>query len=413
MPGTIIVGAGHAGVQVADSLRREGYRNAIMLMGDETHPPYQRPPLSKEHLLATGPVGRVSLRGPSFFAESGIELRTVRAVEIDRAHRRVRTSDGVWTPYARLVLATGARNRALEVPGAGLTGVLSLRTADEADAIRGALAAHRRIGIIGAGFIGMEVAAAARERGLDVTVVSPRSGPMARSASPTVVEYFTRRLVASGARLVSGTEVRALRGNGGRVDGVVLADDRVIDVDVVVVGIGVHPNDELAARAGLQVDDGVVVDAGLRTSDPRIWAIGDCATHPNPHAGVRRRIESVQNALDQGRHVARAIAAQTNETVPYRDLPWFWSHQGGDKLTIAGISSPADELLVLGDLAAGSFSVLRFREGRLRCVESVNAVRDHLAARAVLGSDVVLTSAQARLEGFRLADFARAPAKPR
>lgn len=401
--GIVIVGAGQAGFQAAASLREGGYHGRLTLVGDETALPYQRPPLSKAYLAGKTDVEGLALRPASFFAEHRITLHAASpARAIDRDGRRLVLADGTALPYAHLVLATGSRNRPLPVPGADLDGVRQLRGLADADALKAALAGTPRIVVIGAGFIGLEFAAVAAGRGLDVTVVEAADRPMARAVSPETAAFFRAAQEGLGVRFAFAAGVTAIAGNEGRVRAVTLADGRDLPADLVVVGIGVLPNAELAAEAGLPAADGVRVDAFLATPDPAISAIGDCARFPSPfahglHGDGTVRIESVQNAIDQG----RCLAARLNgKPASYAALPWFWSDQGPHKLQIAGLSAPGDAAVIRGE--GNAFSVFRFREGRLSAVESVNRAGDHMIARRLLTGGAALTPDQAADPGLDL-----------
>ncbi|MFC6789528.1 NAD(P)/FAD-dependent oxidoreductase [Methylobacterium komagatae] len=408
-PGIVIVGAGQAGFQAAASLREGGYAGPLALVGDETALPYQRPPLSKAYLAGKTDAEGLALRPASFFAEHRIALHAGSlARSIDREGRRLVLADGTALPYAHLVLATGARNRPLPVPGAELAGVRQLRGLSDADALKAALVDSPRIVVIGAGFIGLEFAAVAAGRGLDVTVVEAADRPMARAVSADTAAFFRRAQEELGVRFAFGAGVSGLLGCESRVSAVSLADGRELPADLVVIGIGVLPNADLAAEAGLPATDGVRVDAFLATPDPAISAIGDCARFPSPFVhGLPGdgtvRIESVQNAIDQGRCLAARL---TGRPAAYGALPWFWSDQGAHKLQIAGLSAPGDEAVVRGTGTA--FSVFRFRAGRLCAVESVNRAGDHMIARRLLTAGTPLAPDQAADPAFDLKGLATA-----
>jgi 3-phenylpropionate/trans-cinnamate dioxygenase ferredoxin reductase subunit len=399
----VIVGAGQAGYQVAASLRDKGYPGRIVLLGNEPGIPYQRPPLSKAYLTGALAGTRLALRPMTFYAKHGIDLEAGQVVGIDRDRHRVRLADGRALGYDHLVLATGARNRKLTVPGAQLGGVLGLRTKADADRIRQRLGAARDIVVIGGGFIGLEFAASAAKLGLTVTVIEGSDRVMRRAVSPAVSQHYEALHARHGNRVVRGVAVAGLHGTS-HVTAVELADGTVLLANLVVVGIGVEPNTELAAAAGLAVDDGVVVDAHMSTSDPDISAIGDCATCPSRHTGSRLRLESVQNAVDQ----ARCLAARlTGAPEPYTALPWFWSEQFDARLQIAGLSAGYDRAVVRGDPASGAFSVFCFRHDRLVAVESVNRVPDHMAARRLLAAGRSLRPADV-VDDFDLRTYAAA-----
>lgn len=405
----VIVGAGHGGFQLALALRQSGFSGAIHLVGDEPHLPYQRPPLSKAALAEGADVSSLWHRPEAFYAAERIDLTMGTRVEaIDRAARRVRLSSGADLAYGALVLATGARNRRLAVPGAELDGVVYLRTATEAADLGARLAGARRLVVVGAGFIGLEVAAVARARGLDVTVLEREQRVLARAVSPALSERVEAVHRGLGTRLVFGCAVRAITGRE-RVEAVETADGTRYPADLVLVGIGVEPNGELAAAAGLEVAGGIVVDARLGTSDPSIFALGDCAVHPNPFADRPLRLESVQNATDQARLLARRLMGQPVE--PYGAVPWFWSDQGPLKLQIAGLTAGHDAARVIEGTGPHEVSILCFRAGRLVGVESLNRAGDHMAARQVLSRGLQLAPSDVDA-GFDLKAFAKAAGRP-
>jgi 3-phenylpropionate/trans-cinnamate dioxygenase ferredoxin reductase subunit len=399
-PTIAIIGAGQAGLQVAASLRELHYDGRVVLIGDEPHAPYQRPPLSKGYLLGEVTAAQVSLRPEAFFAKHRIELLTgKRAIAIDRTRRMVGLEDDSVIEYDHLVLAMGARNRPLPVPGAGLQNVFFLRTLAEAVALRARMAEAKPAVVVGAGFIGLEFAAAAVKQGLDVTVLDVADRPMARTISMTMSRVFAREHRKRGVHLSFDSQVMRLLGEAGRVCSVETVDGRVLPADLVVIGIGVIPNVELAAACDLEIENGVIVDEFLRTRDPNISAIGDVAAHVNDYARGRVRLESVQNASDQARCVATRLVGQP---AAYRALPWFWSHQGDLKLQMAGLPSSGCEEALRGDPNSTSCSVFLFREGRLVCVESLNRPADHMLARRLLANRVAITHEQATDTSFDL-----------
>ncbi|QIJ73852.1 FAD-dependent oxidoreductase [Methylobacterium sp. NI91] len=399
----VIVGAGQAGFQAAASLREAGFAGSLTLVGEEAALPYQRPPLSKAYLAGKTDARGLLLRQESYFAEHRIDHRSgTRVAAIDRAERRVQLSDGGHLAYDHLILATGTRNRALPVPGADLAGVRQLRSLDDADALRTAIEGVRRIVVVGAGFIGLEFAAVCAARGLSVTVIEAAERVMARAVAPETSEAFRAFHEEAGVRFLFGAGVTAIEGEGGRASAIRTADGQSLPADLVLVGIGVVPNQELAAEAGLAVRDGIEVDAVLATDDPAISAIGDCVRFPSRFAagmpeGDRVRIESVQNAVDQGRCLAARL---TGRAAAYDAVPWFWSDQGPRKLQIAGLAAPGDAS-VLRRIGAG-FSVFRFRGAALSAVESVDRPADHMAARRLLALGKALTPDQAADPSFDL-----------
>jgi 3-phenylpropionate/trans-cinnamate dioxygenase ferredoxin reductase subunit len=376
----LVVGSGQSGFQAVASLRTLGFDGRVVLIGDEPGVPYQRPPLSKAYLAGTAGLAQLHLRDEDFYAEKDIELVAGRVAEIDRAASKVRLEDGTEHGYDHLILATGARNRTLPVPGADLPGVLTLRTRDDADRLRESLAGAENVVVIGGGFIGLEFASHA---GRPVTIVEAQDRLLNRVATPEVSAYFAELHRNAGHTVLLGQGVTALHGDE-RVREVELSDGTRLPADLVVVAVGVVPETALAEAAGLPVDNGVVVDAYLRTADPKIFAIGDCANFPCVWADASIRLESVQNAVDQARSAAAAI---TGTTAPYESVPWFWTDQAGAKLQIVGILANPDRTVVVGDRVTGKFSVLSFRDHELIAVESVNRPADHIAARRLLTAD--------------------------
>ncbi|BCM84029.1 NAD(P)/FAD-dependent oxidoreductase [Methylobacterium indicum] len=399
MNGIVVVGAGQAGFQLGASLREGGYAGPVTLVGDEPGLPYGRPPLSKAYMLGKTDAAGLALRPDAYFAEHRLTLRGgERAAGIDRADRRLRLASGESLPYDHLVLATGARNRPLPVPGADLPGVHQLRTLAEADALKAALAEVRSVAVVGAGFIGLEFAAICAQTGIAVTVIEGLDRPLARAVSAEMAALIEASHVEAGVRFLFGHAVARIVGPD-RARAVALADGREVAADLVLVGIGVIPNDALASSAGLRVENGVAVDAMLATEDPAISAIGDCASFPSPHAeGARVRIESVQNAVDGARCVAARLAGRP---AAFTAVPWFWSDQGPLKLQIAGLSRPQDETVRRGTPGSG-VSVFRYRDGRLTSVESLNRPADHMVARRLLQAGRSPTPDQAADPGFDL-----------
>jgi 3-phenylpropionate/trans-cinnamate dioxygenase ferredoxin reductase component len=400
---TVIVGSGHAGVQAAASLREEGWDGAITLLSDEADPPYQRPPLSKAFLKGQMDLAGLPLRAEKFFADHHIDLRLgEKAMRIDRPGRLVELSSGASVPYDQLILATGARQRVLHVPGVDLEGVFSLRAIRDAQAIRETLGAGRRIVVIGAGFIGLEIAATALALGGEVTVVEI-ARPLGRAVSPDMSDFFLSAHRAFGAKFSLGVGVSAIHGASDRVTTVELSNGELLPADAVIVGVGVSAEDALAREAGVTCANGIVVDAFMATSDPTISAIGDCAQFPSASLKAPLRLESVQNATDQARAVARRL---TGKPAAYDALPWFWSDQGDLKLQIAGLSHGVDRWVVRGDPATRAFATFGFRSGRLAAVETVNRGADHMAARRIIGAGMPITPEEAADPRFDLRKLA-------
>ena len=395
----LIVGAGHAGFQLAASLRQHGFAERVCLINDEAHLPYQRPPLSKAYLKGEGRPDSLMFRPEKFYRDQNIELIADRAAFVDRAARRLLLASGAFLDYGHLVLATGARNRLLDIPNANLADVRYLRTLDESEALRQRIGSARHVVVIGAGFIGLEFAATARLKGLEVDVVELGARVMARAVTAEISDYFQARHSAAGIRIHLGVQATAIEADGADVTGVSLSDGRHLPADLVVVGVGVLPNVELAAEAGLPVAAGIIVDEQLLTPDPNISAVGDCALFRSPRFGGSLRLESVQNATDHARCVAARL---TGDARTYDGQPWFWSDQGDDKLQIAGLTTGYDRVVVRGDREQRSFSAFCYKSGHLVGVESINRAADHVFGRKILAMNRSIEPEQAADLSFDL-----------
>ena len=404
-PVVAIVGTGQAGFQAAASLRQDGFAGRIAMIGDEPVLPYQRPPLSKSYLARESGLDELWLRPETFYTQHQIDLLAGEIVtEIDRTERQLRLASGSALSWDHLILATGARFRPLAVSGAELDGVLPLRTLADADILRERLDQARDVVVVGAGFIGLEFASVAIAHGAAVHIIEVTQHPMGRVVSATISKFFCEAHRRWGAEVSLGTGVTRVLGAGGRVSGVETTDGRHLPADLALICIGVIPNAELAGEAGLAVDNGIVVDEYLATEDAAIFAIGDCANFPTPFAIGRIRLESVQNAVDQGRCVAANIAGKP---APHDKVPWFWSDQGDLKLQIAGITAGHDAAVLRGDPDSGHFSVFCYRGGRLIGVESVNQAADHVVARRLLAGEPKLKLEQAADLSYDLRAHAR------
>jgi 3-phenylpropionate/trans-cinnamate dioxygenase ferredoxin reductase subunit len=403
--GTIIVGTGQAGFQVAASLRSEGYLDLITLIGEEPHIPYQRPPLSKGFILGTQDAESIELRPASYYENHKINLLCgERVVAIFPAEQQVEIASGGNLSYDALVLATGASNRKLSIPGVELDGVLYLRSLAESIFLKERLAEVREIVVIGGGFIGLELAAAASTLAKKVTVVEALPRLMARVCAPIISEFFRELHSSRGVAILCNQTVTEIRGSDNNVREVLLSDGRALPADLVLVGIGVTPNTELASAAGLAVANGICVDEFLQTTDPNIFAIGDCAEHPNQFAaGARIRIESVQNAADQAASVATTIAGRRT---PYRAVPWFWTDQYDIKLQMAGISAGHDRIVTRGSAELRKLSVFYFKGEKLIAIDSINRPVDHMIGRKLMAAGSHLTPEQAADENVDLKKMA-------
>lgn len=396
----VIVGAGQGGFQVAASLRQEGYQGAITLIGDEPGLPYQRPPLSKAYLLGKISATALLFRPMDFYTQQNIELVHDQAVAVDRNNRQVRLASGRAVPYDHLVLAMGAHNRPLSVPGADAHGVFGIKTKADADELAPLAKEARHVVVVGAGFVGLEFAAVAAANGATVHVLELGDRPMARAISREMSDLFRAAHEAWGVHFEFRQGIGQILSEGGKVSGVVTAEGKTLPADLVVYGIGVIPNVQLALEAGLDIDNGIKVDSTLLTSDAHISSLGDVASFPCIQNGQKPlRLESVQNAVDQGRAIAARLVGKP---APYTALPWFWTDQGNLKLQIAGMSMGYDNTVALGTPESGQLSVLCFRDDQLVAVESCNRPGDHMAARKILARPPRLTPAEAQVPGFEL-----------
>jgi 3-phenylpropionate/trans-cinnamate dioxygenase ferredoxin reductase subunit len=383
MNNVVIVGAGHAAGQVVASLRQKKFDGRITLLGEESWYPYQRPPLSKKYLAGDMPAERLYFKPQSFYDEPNIDVRLkTRVTSIDRTARSVRTAGGQSIDYDQLVIATGSRPRQLSLPGIDLEGIHDLRGIDDVDDIRADMDNHHRVVIIGAGYIGLEVAAVAALLGKNVTVVEMADRVMSRVVSPQLSKFYQDVHSANGVRLRLSAAVLGFAGES-RVENVVLEDDEKLPADIVVIGVGIVPNVELAKDAGLEVSNGVVVDDHCRTSDPLIYAVGDCTWHPNSLLGTELRLESVHNALEQAKTAAGNICG---DDTSYAQVPWFWSDQYDLKLQIAGLSQGYDEVVMRGNVDERSFACMYLRNGQLIAVDAVNSPKDFIQSKQLIAS---------------------------
>jgi 3-phenylpropionate/trans-cinnamate dioxygenase ferredoxin reductase subunit len=380
----VIVGAGQAAAQAVATLRAEGFSGSITLVGDEPYLPYQRPPLSKAYLMGTLERERLFLKPESFYEQSQCErIFGVAAEKIDRGTRTVVLADGRTLGYDKLLLATGSRVRKIRCPGADLEGIHYLRGIDDVDALREVFGKSGRLAIVGGGYIGLEVAAVAAKKGVDVTVFEAMDRLMARAVSVPVSDFYEKTHRDAGVKILLRTGVEAFEGKD-RVEAV-RAEGKLYPADVVLVGIGIVPNQELAQHAGLGCEDGIVVNQDASsTGDPSIFAAGDCTRHVG-HEGVAIRLECVQNAIDQAKHAALAMVGKPKI---YREVPWFWSDQYDLKLQIAGLARATDRTVLRGDPASRKFAVFHLRDGQVGAVEAVNAAPEYLVGRKLIAEGV-------------------------
>lgn len=390
----VIVGAGQAGCVIALELRKLGFQGHVCIVGLEPYLPYQRPPLSKAYLGGDADVQKLVLLSERRRQDSGIDfVGGTQALKINRQQKTLSLTNGHTIAYDRLALTTGGTCRSLPLPGFDRCNVLSLRSIDDADRIRAYWKAGTRLVIVGGGFIGLEVAAKAVTAGLEVTVLEALPHILSRVTISKVSEFYEVVHRAAGVKLLTNTKIEGLEGSP-NVTHVRLADGSRIEADLVLVGIGLSPNIVLAQDAGLDCQDGILVDAFTRTSDPLIVAAGDCTNHPSAYAQRRLRLESVQNAVDQARVAAATLCGQLK---PYNTVPWFWSDQYDLKLQVVGLSSGHDKWVLRGDPDRRSFSVFYFQSGRLIAADSVNRMQDHMLARRLIANG-------ARVDPLKIAD---------
>ncbi|NGO51139.1 NAD(P)/FAD-dependent oxidoreductase [Allomesorhizobium camelthorni] len=381
--GAVIVGAGHAGVQAAASLREEGFNGSVTLIGDENELPYHKPPLSKAFMKDADAKPQM-LRAEAFYTNGHIDLMLGSSVEqIDLSGRRLDLSGDRHIAFDRVILATGSRPRTLALPGSDLAGVLSLRSVADARAIREASAGCEDVVVLGGGFIGLEIAATLALGGRSVVVVEAQDRLLARAAAPVIAAHVRSRLEASGVRLLTNTTIERLEGQSGHVVAAVTSSGERLPAGLVLIGVGVVPNSELAEAAGIAVANGIRVDPQMRSSQPEILAIGDNANYRHWLSGADVRLESVQNATDQARLAARTITGQEDA---YRSVPWFWSDIGDMKLQMVGLAAGVDRSVVVGEAAENRFSVFHYLGDRLICIESVNRPADHMLGRKMLAA---------------------------
>lgn len=383
MPGTIIIGAGHAAGQAAASLRQEKYEGSITIIGDEPHIPYQRPPLSKQYLSGAQGIERVYLRPEKFYADKNVEVRTdTRVTSINTEAQEVNIGDEALH-YDELILATGSRPRRLNIPGSDLAGIHYLRSIDDVDGIRSELGEGKKVVIVGGGYIGLEVASVCVEAGLEVHVLEMEDRILQRVTTPLMSEYYHKLHTERGVHLHTNTGVQGFAGTD-RVSQV-LCGDTTFDADFVIVGIGIVPNIELATEAGITCDNGISVNERCQTSAPHVWAAGDCTNGPNPLTGTNLRLESVPNAMEQARVSAANIVG--NDKV-YDAIPWFWSDQYDLKLQMVGFSTAADEQVMRGDQDAHQFAVFYLKDGKLIAADAVNSAKEFMVCKQLIGKTV-------------------------
>jgi 3-phenylpropionate/trans-cinnamate dioxygenase ferredoxin reductase subunit len=408
----IIIGAGHAGGELAIALRNEGWNGRILLLGEEAHLPYHRPPLSKAYLAGSVEKSSLSIRPQLAYDKANVEFfGGVRVVRIDRANKRLELVDGKQLAYDKLAIATGGRPRPLYVPNAAAAARCAnfhyLRTLDDVELIRAQMAPGKRLAIVGGGYIGLEVAAAAVAQGLQVTVLEALPRVLQRVTAAELSAYYERKHREAGVDIRTNVQVADLEVTGEAVSAVICADGSRLETDLVVVGIGLIANTELAAEAGLAVDNGILVNEYAQTSDPDIHAAGDCTNHPNPLLGRRLRLESVPNALEQSRVAAAGMAGKLKA---YASVPWFWSDQYELKLKMVGLSEGFERLVLRGDPASDSFSAFYLKGDKVLAADTVNRPQDFIAAKRLVAEGIAVTAEQLADDSRPLKELLPVPA---
>lgn len=380
----VVIGAGQAAAQCAESLRRKGHRGAISLIGNETHLPYQRPPLSKKYLAGEVDLDRMLLRHQAFFDEHEVDARLGREViAVDRTANVIRLDDQSNMAYDQLIFATGASVRRLQLPGSESHGVHYLRGLADADHLRSAITPGQHALIVGGGYIGLEVAATLRQLGMAVTVLEMADRVMNRAVAEPVSRYYETEHRSHGVDIRLHAQLKSFECDAEGHVRFALTNTGRIAADLVVIGVGVTPNDSLARSAGLPCENGILTDEYCRTADPKIWAIGDCSNYPSQHYNRRIRLESVDNAFEQAQTVAANL---TGALQPHNKIPWFWSDQYHHKLLIVGLSQDHDQMILRGDPATHSFSCCYLKLGELIAIDTVNMAKDQMAARKLIAA---------------------------
>lgn len=381
----VIIGASHAGASLATAVRKEGWQGSIIVLGDETILPYHRPPLSKALLLGEKTADQIEIFKPAVYDKANIEFRLGVSVEkIDRTNKTVLLNNGEILGYDKLGLCTGARVRKLDIPGAQLKGVHYLRTLTDAQAIQAEVKSGGKAVIVGGGYIGLETAASLRKLGMEVTVLEMMNRILERVTAPELSTYYSDLHQRHGVNIIVNAQALELRGTD-RVQQVICNEGRTLDADLVIIGIGVIPNTELAADAGLDINNGVVVDELAQTSDPDIVAVGDCTNHPNDLLGYRLRLESVPNAMEQAKTAAATLCGQHK---PYHALPWFWSDQYNIKLQIAGMNRGYERVVIRGIPSTDQFVAWYMKGNQVLAADCINNPKEFMIAKKIIGKKV-------------------------
>ena len=389
MKNLVIVGGGQSAAQCVLTLKRNAFKNKITLISEEKHIPYQRPPLSKEYLSDEVALERVYMKSKEFYDQNNVEIiSSTKVISIDRNKKSLTLSNTENLQYENLVLATGSRVRKLEVEGSHLSNINYLRTIEEADQLKKYFKLGKKLVVIGAGYIGLEVAAAAIKKGLGVTVIEMDDRVMKRTVDPIISNYFDSLHRSKGAEIILNAALERFEGRK-EVEKVICSNGKILEADGVVVGVGIIPNQEIAKSAGLNCNNGIVVDEFGRTEDPFIFACGDCTNHPNPSLNKNLRLESVHNALEQAKTVAFSLIGKPEK---YDQIPWFWSDQYEEKLQIVGLSGDHDEIVTRGSMAEGNFMLFFLKKGELIAINSVNNPKEFLISKKLVANKLKISS---------------------
>ena len=389
MKNLVIVGGGQSAAQCVLTLKRNDFKTKITLISEEKHIPYQRPPLSKEYLSDEVALERVYMKSKEFYDQNNVEIiSSTKVISIDRNKKSLTLSNTENLQYENLVLATGSRVRKLEVEGSHLSNINYLRTIEEADQLKKYFKLGKKLVVIGAGYIGLEVAAAAIKKGLGVTVIEMDDRVMKRTVDPIISKYFDSLHRSKGAEIILNAALERFEGRK-EVEKVICSNGKILEADGVVVGVGIIPNQEIAKSAGLKCNNGIVVDKFGRTEDPFIFACGDCTNHPNPSLNKNLRLESVHNALEQAKTVAFSLIGKPEK---YDQIPWFWSDQYEEKLQIVGLSGDHDEIVTRGSMAEGNFMLFFLKKGELIAINSVNNPKEFLISKKLVANKLKISS---------------------
>ena len=398
----VVIGSGQAAVQFAVSLRRQEFQGSIKIIGEETHLPYQRPPLSKEFLLEEYKTERVVLKKLEFYENNNIDLILGEPAESIHVNKReINFHDGRKINYDKLILATGSRVRKLEVPGSDKAGIYYLRDLNDAKALKQRLKRSKKMVVVGAGYIGLEVASVAANLGIEVSIIEMANRVMNRTVDPIISSYYHKLHENHGVKIYLANGLKEFQGKNS-VDKVLCSDGLELEANFVVVGAGVLPNQEIASNAGLECDNGIMVNEFGETSDKNVYACGDCTNHPNESLGTRLRLESVHNAMEQSKTVANSIMGNKN---PYNQIPWFWSDQYDHKLQLVGISGEHDEVILRGSESEKNFLLFYLRNSKLIAVNAVNSPKEFLISRKLVANKVKISSDVIRDQSINLNDL--------